>query len=88
LRKKKPQSIASQQIDVLLPSLKRYALHLIRDIAAADDLVQETFVRGIANIRRWHPGTELRAWLLAILHNQFVTGIRRASREGTKIELA
>jgi hypothetical protein len=34
------------------------------------------------------PEIDLRACLFAILHDQFFSGIRRASGEGTKIELA
>jgi RNA polymerase sigma-70 factor (ECF subfamily) len=78
----------AQQISVLLPSLKRYARHLTRNSTAADDLLQETLARGIANIGRWRQGTDLRAWLLRILHNEFVSGIRRATREALKLEKA
>jgi RNA polymerase sigma-70 factor, ECF subfamily len=31
-------------------------------------------------------GTDLRAWLFTILHNQYDTQLRRATREGTTIE--
>ncbi|MGC2201089.1 MAG: sigma-70 family RNA polymerase sigma factor [Stellaceae bacterium] len=78
----------ARQIDRLLPRLQRYALRLTRNAAAADDLVQETLVRGIANIHRWQQGTDLRAWLFTILHNQFVSGIRRATREVVKVDQA
>jgi response regulator PhyR-like protein len=50
----------SPAIVVLLPRLKRYASQLTRDAAAADDLVQETLVRGMENIRLWRQGTDLR----------------------------
>ena len=78
----------AQQLGVLLPSLKRYALSLTRNTTTAEDLVQEALARGIANIGRWRQGTDLRAWLLTILHNQFVSGMRRATREALKVEQA
>jgi RNA polymerase sigma-70 factor (ECF subfamily) len=31
----------------------------------------------------WQPGTDLRAWLFTILHNQHVNEVRRSVREGT-----
>jgi RNA polymerase sigma-70 factor (ECF subfamily) len=31
-------------------------------------------------------GTNLRAWLFSILHNEYVTQIRRAARQGTKAD--
>lgn len=77
-----------QQIDVLLPLLRRYARRLTRDAAEADDLVQETFVRGFEKSHLWRQGTDLRAWLFTILHNLYVSDIRRAVRSGTMVDLA
>jgi RNA polymerase sigma-70 factor (ECF subfamily) len=36
----------------------------------------------------WQPGTDLRAWLFTILHNQYVNHIRRAVREGSAVGLS
>src|SRR4029077_2168089 len=35
----------------------------------------------------WQWGTNLRAWLFTLMHNQNVNGVRRRVREGTAIEL-
>ena len=70
----------AREIEALLPGLRRYARHLTDDAAAVDDLVQETVARGIEKIRLWRQGTDLRAWLSTVLHNLYVSGIRRASR--------
>lgn len=59
-------------------SLRRYALVLTRDPVAADDLVQETLVKAIANADSFQPGTNLRPWLFRILHNTHVSDLRRA----------
>src|SRR5262249_56372589 len=62
--------------------LRRYARALTRDLARADDLVQSCLVRAIAKEHLWQPGTDLRAWLFTILHNQHVNDVRRSMREG------
>nr|WP_281426534.1 sigma-70 family RNA polymerase sigma factor [Paracoccus bogoriensis] len=59
-------------------SLRRYALVLTRDAAAADDLVQETLTRAIARADTWQPGSDLRPWLFRIMHNAHVSDLRRA----------
>jgi RNA polymerase sigma-70 factor, ECF subfamily len=77
----------AQEIDLLSPRLRHYALSLTRNKSAADDLVQETMVRGIEKIHLWRAGTNLRAWLFTILHNLYVNGVRRAAREAARVEL-
>lgn len=63
-------------------ALRRYALVLTRDGTEAEDLVQETLARGIAAAASWHPGTNLRAWLLRIMRNALLDALRRrATRE-------
>jgi RNA polymerase sigma-70 factor, ECF subfamily len=76
------------EIEALLPDLRRYAQYLTRDAVAADDLVQETVARGIEKIHLWRPGTDLRAWLSAMLHNLHVSGVRQALRYRGMIERA
>jgi RNA polymerase sigma-70 factor, ECF subfamily len=69
-----------------IPRLRRYARALTRDAARADDLVQETLTRAVQKQHLWQPGTDLRAWLFTIMHNQNVNQVRRAVRDST-IEL-
>jgi RNA polymerase sigma-70 factor, ECF subfamily len=68
-----------------VPRLRRYARALTRDPTRADDLVQSCLVRAIAKQHLWQPGTDLRAWLFTILHNQHVNDVRRAVREGATV---
>ena len=65
-----------------IPRLRRYARALTHDASRADDLVQDTLVRAIAKQRGWQCGTNLRAWLFTLMHNQNVNGVRRSAREG------
>ena len=70
-----------------IPRLRRYARASTRDRSRADDLVQDTLVRAIANQRRWQRGTDLRAWLFTIMHNQNVNNVRRSVREGIAVTI-
>ena len=51
----------------------------------ADDLVQSCLTRAVAKQHLWQPGTDLRAWLFTILHNQHVNEVRRSVREGVSV---
>ena len=75
-------------LEVEIPRLRRYARALTRDVVRADDLVQSCLTRAIAKQHLWQPGTDLRAWLFTILHNQHVNDVRRSAREGNKVELS
>jgi RNA polymerase sigma-70 factor (ECF subfamily) len=72
-------------LEIEIPRLRRYARALTRDVSRADDLVQSSLTRAIAKQHLWQPGTDLRAWLFTILHNQHVNDVRRAVREGINI---
>jgi RNA polymerase sigma-70 factor, ECF subfamily len=70
-----------------IPRLRRYARALTRDTSRADDLVQSCLVRAIAKQHLWQQGTNLRAWLFTLLHNQHVNDVRRSAREGSAIPI-
>jgi len=65
-----------QSIAPHIPRLRRYARALAGDQHAADDLVQDTLERAINKHHLWRPGSDLRAWLFAIMHNVFVNQLR------------
>jgi RNA polymerase sigma-70 factor (ECF subfamily) len=65
-----------------IPRLRRYARALTSEVAAADDLVRDCLMRAVSKSHLWQEGTDLRAWLFTILHNQHVNEVRRAVREG------
>jgi RNA polymerase sigma-70 factor (ECF subfamily) len=72
-------------LEAEIPRLRRYARALTRDVSRADDLVQSCLMRAISKQHLWQPGTDLRAWLFTILHNQHVNDVRRAVREGVSV---
>ena len=75
----------AQLLEAEIPRLRRYARVLARDASRADDLVQSCLLRAVAKQHLWQPGTDLRAWLFTILHNQHVNAVRRAVREGATL---
>jgi len=70
-----------------IPRLRRYARALVRDASRADDLVQDTLVRALAKQHLWQPGTNLRAWLFTLLHNQHINNIRQYNRDNATIDV-
>jgi RNA polymerase sigma-70 factor (ECF subfamily) len=72
-------------LEAEIPRLRRYARALTRDVSRADDLVQSCLTRAVAKQHLWQPGTDLRAWLFTILHNQHVNDVRRSVREGISV---
>lgn len=77
-----------RRIEEEIPRLRRYARALTRDVTAADDLVQDCLTRALSKVHLWQKGTDLRAWLFTILHNQYVNNVRRAVREGSAVSLS
>jgi len=77
-----------RDIEAEIPRLRRYARALTRDLVAADDLVQHCLTRALGKLHLWQQGTDLRAWLFTILHNQYVNHLRRTAREGTAVGLS
>jgi RNA polymerase sigma-70 factor, ECF subfamily len=67
-----------------LDGLYGFALSLTRDRLAAEDLVQETYVRALAAHRKAGPGENMRAWLFTILHNAWRNERRR--KQPTRLE--
>ncbi len=57
--------------------LRRYALVLTRNAHDAEDLVQDALTRAIAAADTWQPGGDLRVWLFRILHNAFISDVRK-----------
>jgi RNA polymerase sigma-70 factor (ECF subfamily) len=76
-----------RMLEAEIPRLRRYARALTRNLSSADDLVQSCLVRAVAKQHLWQPGTDLRAWLFTILHNQHVNDVRRSVREGANVSI-
>ena len=64
-----------------VPSLRAFAISLSGNVDRADDLVQETLLRALANIDSFEPGTNMPAWLFTILRNLYRSEYRKRRRE-------
>jgi RNA polymerase sigma-70 factor, ECF subfamily len=64
-----------------VPSLRAFAISLSGNVDRADDLVQETLMRAMANVDSFQPGTNMCAWLFTILRNLFRSEYRKRRRE-------
>ena len=64
-----------------IPYLRAFAISLSGSIHAADDLVQDTLVKAWSKFDTFAPGTNLRAWLITILRNNFYSIYRKRRSE-------
>ncbi len=67
-------------------SLRPIAYKLTRDSEEANDLVQETLLKAIANREKFTDGTNLKAWLYTIMKNTFITNYHRLVKRKTFID--
>jgi RNA polymerase sigma-70 factor (ECF subfamily) len=71
----------------LIPPLRRYARALLRDRAAADDLVQDCLERAISCWHQRRAEASTRTWLFTILHNLAANRLRSIARRGPHVEI-
>jgi len=64
-----------------LDDLYGTALRLCRNERDAEDLVQETYLKGFKYFHQYTQGTNCRAWLFKILRNTFINAYRRKAKE-------
>jgi RNA polymerase sigma-70 factor (ECF subfamily) len=69
------------ELIALLPSMRAFARSLAHNPTLADDLVQDTLVKALANVDRFEAGTNMRAWLFTILRNHYYSQLRKSKRE-------
>ena len=77
----------TEEMVSLVPQLHTFARSLCRDGVHADDLVQEALLRAFDNIRRFKPGTNLKAWLFTIVRNEHYSQLRRRKFEAHDINI-
>lgn len=76
-----------EQALALADDVWRVARRLTRDYQAAEDLVQEAYARAFRSWRSYEEGTNLRAWLLRILHNLAIDVGRKQQRAPEQLGL-
>ncbi len=71
----------------LRDELYKAALRLTHSPDSAEDLVQETFVHAFQGFAGFQRGTNLRAWLMRILLNLFISHYRHQQRSVPTVSL-
>jgi RNA polymerase sigma-70 factor, ECF subfamily len=69
----------STLVDRYWDRLYRWLYQMTRDRHQAEDLTQETFLKAFAAIGKFRAGSNFRAWLFRIGHNNFVN-LKRSSK--------
>jgi RNA polymerase sigma-70 factor (ECF subfamily) len=69
------------------PQLFSTALRMTRNRSDAEDLVQETYIKGWRSFHTFEDGTNLRAWLFRIMTNTYINKYNAQKRKGTEVEL-
>jgi RNA polymerase sigma-70 factor (ECF subfamily) len=59
-----------------IPNLRAFAISLTQGAQQADDLVQDTLLKALANLDKYQAGTNMKAWLFTILRNSFYNDMR------------
>lgn len=63
--------------------LRGSALKMTKNLADAEDLVQDTYAKVIQYSYKYSPDTNLKAWVFTIMRNTFINGYRR--RQNSKV---
>jgi RNA polymerase sigma-70 factor (ECF subfamily) len=69
------------------PQLFSTALRMTRNRSDAEDLVQETYIKGWRSFHTFQEGTNLRAWMFRIMTNTYINKYNAQKRKGTEVEL-
>ncbi len=69
------------------PQLYSGALRMTRNRTDAEDLVQETYLKGYRSYHTFTDGTNLRAWLFRIMTNTYINTYRAKQRRPDETEL-
>jgi len=82
-QKPAPESAFDFRQDLVshLPHLRAVARTLTGHRDRADDLVNDTVLKALSAEAQFQPGTHLKAWLMTILRNHYINGLRRSRIE-------
>lgn len=75
----------AQLVELYWDRLYRWLYHLTRDRHSAEDLTQETFLKALAALGSFRSGSNFRAWIFRIGHNNFVN--RKRAERRTRVAL-
>ena len=70
-------------VDAYWDRLYRWLFRMTHDRHKAEDLTQETFLKALGALNSFRPGSNFRAWLFRIGHNNFVN-LKRGEKRATQ----
>lgn len=79
--------IFRQELQPLMDAICSFAYRLTNDRTAADDLVQETYLKAWRFIDRYQEGTNARAWMYCICRNAFINEYRTKKTDVRMVEV-
>ena len=81
------QETFAEQAMPFMDQLYSHALRMTKNAADAEDLVQETSLKGYRAFGSFTEGTNLRAWLFRILTNSYINTYRKKQRRPDESDL-
>lgn len=81
------QATFAEQATPFMDQLYSTALRMTRNRADAEDLVQETYLKGYRGFPNFTQGTNLRAWLFRIMTNTYINSYRKKQRRPSETDL-
>lgn len=84
--RRRPAARFDEEALAHMDALYRAALRMMRDPDAAQDLVQDTYLKAFRGAHRFERGTNLRAWLFTILMNTARNRRRDAARDRVVVD--
>ena len=81
------QATFAEQAMPFMDQLFSHAMRMTRNQADAEDLVQETYLKGYRAFDSFQEGTNLRAWLFRILTNSYINNYRKKQRRPDESDL-
>lgn len=86
LSEEEKQKLFDEEFLPHIGALHTFAFHLTYDEDAANDLVQDTYLKAFRFIEQYDRGTNAKAWLFKILKNAFINEYRRKKRLPVQVD--
>jgi RNA polymerase sigma-70 factor (ECF subfamily) len=71
----------------LHPRLRRFLYSLTGGADLSEDLAQETYVRALAHLDQWQPGTRIDSWMFRIAQNLWIDHMRMLRLRGEVVDI-
>jgi RNA polymerase sigma-70 factor, ECF subfamily len=71
----------------IMPRLRRFVYSLSGGGDSSEDLIQETYVRALAHLDQWQPGTRLDSWMFRIAQNLWIDQMRTERVHGEAVDI-